>query len=125
MDELTTRSYGHHEMEMRKFSFKRTARTHHRYAAVTSVPGLTARAPAISGCNRKISVGGYPYRYGTKCCSVVFKQLVIWPFVARLRSQRRTTCLQNSCSANGHPSSSALYIPVSYTHLTLPTNREV
>jgi hypothetical protein len=69
-------------MEMRRFSFKRTARTSHRYAAVTSVPGLTAWAPAISGCNRKISAGGYPYRCGTKCCSVVFKQLVIRPFWA-------------------------------------------
>src|SRR5450759_5855465 len=105
-------------MEMRRFSFKRTARTSHRYAAVTWVPCLTAWAPAISGCNRKISAGGYPYRCCTKCCSVVFKQLVIRLFWADFDLRDRPPVYKTAAlpiELRRRPLKRLT--PVSYTHL--------
>jgi hypothetical protein len=68
----------------------------HRHSRVTSKVRRPVRIWEDGPSSRSWR---YPYRSGMKCRSVVFKQLVIRPFLADF-DLRETTCLQNSCSAN-------------------------
>ena len=58
--------------------------------------------------------------------SVILAPVII-PFLRRLKASQteRTDGVKSHLSKAGTPTMGGLIFPVSYTHLTLPTNREV